>query len=138
MKDDSIFNLIKDKSILLMFLVVILAFSFNLFAIRQDRILTTTFNDSSDISIIERELISGNYGGTEVTYRYVFENTSNEDKVFRVVGIYPYTTSDHIWCSDHIYYIEADSEKEITVTLGVPYYRSGELINDPEVHIIEA
>ncbi len=137
MKNDSITCLFKDTSVLLMLLLTFLLFGFNLFAIRQDWVFTTTYNDCPDVSIIESELIDRSKYST--TYRYVFENTSQENITFRVVGMYPYgNLTRHAMYSDHIYYIEADSVKEITVTFEGPFGRTDGFKHAPEIHIVEA
>lgn len=143
----------KDKkrfpvSVVIMLVITIILLCFNLWATRHDRIYTSTFDECSDIEILETEFIkSGTWPGNiaYVTCRYVIKNNSDDDKTIRFIGMYPEDISQTILshsviASDQIYSVDAGAEKEITVTYRCNgFFEPRDIIrHEPDVYIIEA
>lgn len=76
-------------------IVLILCLLFFLWASHCDKMLTSSFNDVSDVTVLDASLedCSISYSANTVTliYRYKIQNNSQEDRNICLVGLFPRT-----------------------------------------------
>ena len=130
-------------------IVLIHCLLFFLLASHCDKMLTSSFNDLSDVTVLDASIedCSISYSANTVTliYRYKIQNNSQEDRNICLVGLFPENRGDmcisrEMLISNDSYYIAAGETEEIEVIYTSPkrYNNSVPVDYVPETHFVEA